>query len=178
MSCCPPLSPRQEKWTRRHVIVCTLWQEISRSQSAEKKHWCAGGIFRWCISRLIRGPDDDACRSPILLAAKGSIVSGLHFVSEDFFFKFIFFKTFINPLRENSGRLSWVWLHQPQERRDPVLRVSVIYRTLTWTTGTGSLTCGRDRSYAWVWTLGLGTANQYNILSNERKQVGEALRTL
>ena len=34
-------------------------------------------------------------------------------------------------------------------------RVSVIHRTMTWTTG--SLTCVRDHSYACAYTRGLGT---------------------
>ena len=43
-------------------------------------------------------------------------------------------------------------------------RVSVIHRTLTWTTG--SLTCVRDHSCACVYTRGLGTpvTSQYNII--------------
>ena len=47
------------------------------------------------------------------------------------------------------------------------VRGSVIYRTLTWTTG--SLTCARDHSYACVYvcTRGLGTptASQHNIIA-------------
>ena len=46
-------------------------------------------------------------------------------------------------------------------------RVSVIHRTLTWTTG--SLTCVRDHSYACVFTQGLGTptTSQHNIFDSE-----------
>ena len=46
-------------------------------------------------------------------------------------------------------------------------RVSVIHRTLTWTTG--SLTCLRDHYYAYVYTRGLGTstASQHNICDSE-----------
>ena len=44
-----------------------------------------------------------------------------------------------------------------------VFRVSVIQRTLTWTTG--SLTCVRDHPFACVYTWGLSTptASQHNI---------------
>ena len=55
-------------------------------------------------------------------------------------------------LSGNSGSRTRVKLQQPQERRYPVLqvhagffRVSVIHRTLTWTTG--FLTRVRDHSY-------------------------------
>ena len=40
-------------------------------------------------------------------------------------------------------------------------RVSIICRTLTWTTG--SLTCVRDRSYAYGRGLGTSTVSQHNI---------------
>ena len=45
-------------------------------------------------------------------------------------------------------------------------RVSIIHRSLTWTTG--SLTCERDLSYACVYTRGLGTltASQHNIFDS------------
>ena len=77
-------------------------------------------------------------------------------------------------LSGNSGRLTWVRLQQPQEQRYPVLqvhtgsfRVSVIHRTLTWTTG--SITSVHDHSYACVYTLGLGTptTSQQNIFDSE-----------
>ena len=50
-------------------------------------------------------------------------------------------------LSGNSGRLTWVRLQQLHEQRYPVLqvhaagsfRVSVIHRTLTWTTGSFKL---------------------------------------
>ena len=47
-------------------------------------------------------------------------------------------------------------------------RISVIHRTLTWTTG--SLTCVHDRSCACVYTRGLGTltACQHNIFDFEK----------
>ena len=47
-------------------------------------------------------------------------------------------------------------------------RVSVIHRTLTWTTG--SLTCVRGYSYACVYTRGLGTpsASQHNVFGSEK----------
>ena len=47
-------------------------------------------------------------------------------------------------------------------------RVSVIHRTLTWTTG--SLTCVRDHYYACVYTRGLGTptASQQNNFDSEK----------
>ena len=75
----------------------------------------------------------------------------------------------------NLDRLTWVRIQQPQEQRYPVLqvhagsfRVSVIYRSLTWTTG--SLTCVGDDSYACVYTRGLGTptTSQYNIFYSEK----------
>ena len=54
---------------------------------------------------------------------------------------------------------AWTRLQQPQDQRYPVLHMhagsfclSVIHRTLTWTTG--SLTCVRDHSYACVYTRG------------------------
>ena len=49
--------------------------------------------------------------------------------------------------------------------------VSVIHRTLTWTTG--YLTCVRDHSCACVYTCGLGTptANQHNILTRKNSQI-------
>ena len=53
---------------------------------------------------------------------------------------FFFTLTTLVSLSGNSDRLTWVRLRQPQEQRYPVLqvlagsfRVSVIYRTLTWT---------------------------------------------
>ena len=68
-------------------------------------------------------------------------------------------------LSGNLGRLPWVRLQQPQERRYPVLGVhagsfcvSVIHQTLTWTTG--SLTWICDRSYACVYTHGGGAHRQ------------------
>ena len=60
-------------------------------------------------------------------------------------------------LSGNLGHLTCERLQQPQEQRHPVLhmhagsfRVSVIHRTLTWSTG--SLMCVRDHSYACVHT--------------------------
>ena len=46
--------------------------------------------------------------------------------------------------------------------------ISVIHRTLTWTTG--SLTCEHDHSYACVYTRGLGTptTSQHNILTRKK----------
>ena len=86
----------------------------------------------------------------------------------------VFFKyTLLSP-SGNSGRLTRVRLQQPQEQPYPVIdmhagsrfRVSVIHRTLTWTTE--SLTCVRDHSYACVYTRGLGTptASQHNIFDS------------
>ena len=79
-------------------------------------------------------------------------------------------------LSENSGRLTWVRLQQPQEQRYPFLQVhvgsfcvSVIHRTLTWTTG--HLTCVCGRSYACGYThggLGTPTTSQHNILNSEK----------
>ena len=50
-------------------------------------------------------------------------------------------------------------------------RVSIIHRTLTWTTG--SLTCVRDHYYVCVCTLGLGTptASQHNVFDSEKLTV-------
>ena len=47
-------------------------------------------------------------------------------------------------------------------------RVSIIHRTLTWTTG--SVTCVRDHSYACLNTRGLGTptASQRSIFDSEK----------
>ena len=47
------------------------------------------------------------------------------------------------------------------------VRVSVIHRTLTWTTG--SLPCLRDHSYACVYKRGFGTptTSQFNIFDSE-----------
>ena len=89
------------------------------------------------------------------------------------FLRFLFVCLFLNTLK---GRLTWVRLQQPQEHRYPVLqmhawsfRVSVIYRTLTW--ATGSLTCVRDHSYACVyiytWGLGTPTVSQHNIFDSD-----------
>ena len=50
----------------------------------------------------------------------------------------------------------------------PVCSVSVIHRTLAWTTG--SLTCVRDHSCAYTYTrwLGIQTASQQNISDSEQ----------
>ena len=71
-------------------------------------------------------------------------------------------------LSGNSGRLTLVRLQKPQEQRCLVLQVhagsfsvSVIYRTQTRTTG--SLTCGRDHSFACVYTHGGWAESQHNI---------------
>ena len=73
------------------------------------------------------------------------------------------------------GRPTWERLQQPQEQRYPVLQVhagsfsvSVIHRTLTWTSG--SSLCVRDHSCACVYTRGLGmpTASQHNIFDSEK----------
>ena len=78
-------------------------------------------------------------------------------------------------LSGNSGRLTWVRLQQPQKQRYPDLqvhagsfRVSVIHRTLRWTTG--SLTCVSDHLYACVYTRGLGTptTSQHNIFDSKK----------
>ena len=69
-----------------------------------------------------------------------------------YFFVFpLLFYTLLNP----CGKFVAVKLQQPQEQRYPVLqvhagyvRVSVIYRTLTRTTG--SVTCVRDRKFLCV----------------------------
>ena len=91
-------------------------------------------------------------------------------------FLFAFFIHTLLSLSENYGRLTWVWLQQAQEQRYPVLqvhsgsfRVSVIHRTLTWTTG--SLTCVRDHSYAcasYTRALGTPTASMHNIVYSEK----------
>ena len=83
--------------------------------------------------------------------------------------------TFLS-LSGNSGCLTWVRLQQPQEQRYPVLQVhdgsfivSVIHRTLTWTTG--SLTCVCDLSCAFVYTRGLGTTPttcQHSMYDSEK----------
>ena len=85
------------------------------------------------------------------------------------------FVCIILPLPGNSDRLLSVRLQQSQEQRYPVtqvhvrsFRVSVIHKTLTWTTG--SLTCVRDQSYACVYTRGLGTAttSQHNVFDSKQ----------
>ena len=55
-----------------------------------------------------------------------------------------------------------------KEGKKGSFRVSVIHRTLTWTTG--SLTCVRDHSDACVYTLRLGTltASQRNIVDSQK----------
>ena len=73
--------------------------------------------------------------------------------------------------RENSPNfpcIAWVRLQQPQEQRYPVLQVhdgsfrfSVVHRTLTGITG--SLTCVRDRSYACVYTRGVGHTDRQRV---------------
>ena len=50
-----------------------------------------------------------------------------------------------------------------------LFRVSIIHRTMTWTTG--SLTCVRDYSYACVYTRGLigtSTASRHNIIDSKK----------
>ena len=77
-------------------------------------------------------------------------------------------------LMGNSGRLTRIRLQQPQEQCYPVLqahawsfRVSVIQRTLTWTTG--ALMCVRDHFCVCVYTRGLGTptVSQHNMFDSE-----------
>ena len=85
----------------------------------------------------------------------------------------MFFLYTLLSLSGNSGRLR---LQQPQEQRYPVLkvhtgyfRVSIIHRTLTWTTG--SLTCVRNHSYACVCNTrgwGIPTASQHTIFVSEK----------
>ena len=94
-------------------------------------------------------------------------VSGRHAVLDQFLYFYIFFKYTLLSLSGNSGRLTWERVQQPQEPRYPVLqvhagsfRVSVIHRTLTWTTR--FLTCARDPVYARVYTRG-GWAHRQRI---------------
>ena len=49
-------------------------------------------------------------------------------------------------------------------------RVSIIHRTLTWTTS--SSTCAQGLSYAWIYTRGLGTptASQHNLFDWKKTQ--------
>ena len=92
------------------------------------------------------------------------------------FYLFIYFRHFIIPFgkfghllllrrRSHSGHLTCVRLQQPHAGS---FRVSVIHRTLTWTTG--HLMCVRDRSYACVYTrrLDTPTANQHNMFDSEK----------
>ena len=78
-----------------------------------------------------------------------------------FYFIYVILYTLLS-LSGNLHHLTWVRPQQPQEQRYPVpqvhagsFRVSVIHRAPTWTTG--SLSCICDRSYACVYTQGLGT---------------------
>ena len=66
-----------------------------------------------------------------------------------------------SPFLEILAAFTWLRLQPPQDQRYPVLqvhagpvRVSVIHRTLTWTTGSVKRVC--DHSYACVYTRGCG----------------------
>ena len=89
--------------------------------------------------------------------------------------------TLYRPFREIRAALVWVGLfiiQQPQEQRYPAVQVdagsvpvSVMHRTLAWTTG--SLACVRDHSFACVCTRGLlghttPTTSQHNIFDSEK----------
>ena len=66
-----------------------------------------------------------------------------------------------------SGNFSLGKFGSLSPRKASCNSVSIILRTLTWTTG--FLTCVRDYSYARVYTRGLGTpiASQHNIFDSE-----------
>ena len=87
-------------------------------------------------------------------------------------FYFILFVTpfFIYTLAGNLGRSTWTRKKQPQEMRYPVLqvhagsvRVSVIHRTLTWTTWSLTYICVLDHSYACVYTRGVGNTDNESV---------------
>ena len=90
------------------------------------------------------------------------------------FVSFFFLNTLYNPFREIRAALPGWRLPQPQEQRYSFLQVyarsfsvSVIHRTLTWTTG--SLTCVRDHSYGCEYTRRLGTpTSQHNSSDSEK----------
>ena len=92
--------------------------------------------------------------------------------SNQYFLSFCLFYTLLS-LSGNLGRLTWVRLQQPQEQRNPVLqvhagtvRVSVIDRTLTWTTW--YLTYVLDHSYACVRVrLGTPRKSQHNSFDSD-----------
>ena len=77
-------------------------------------------------------------------------------------------KTYSQGHKKMHTQIPWmrqgsqIYIPNITEKED-LSTVSVIHRTLTWTTG--SLTCVRDHSYAWVYTqeLGTPTAIQHNI---------------
>ena len=104
------------------------------------------------MQKLYRGYNYDLKKSELVIrvqAKRSQVLLLLGF--------FVFFLHLTPSLAGSSGRLTWVRLQLPQERRFLVLqvhadsfRVFVIYRTLTWTTG--SLMCVCDHSYACIYT--------------------------